>query len=191
MYLWHLIFCCEFRYLIPWCPQNRACYTCYKYTVQQVTKKQLATSSRQHSYYFVTNQQSLNQALFESYLSLQIDICSLQHQFPYAIYVAIVRCYHQSCCAKLGVRKNKSVPSTDTYSNESACLRETASLPKSWRGLMMPYCPKISATSTKKEWVLFLNSFCFSFKLENPKVLCIISRRITSDTGAEWLSWVT
>lgn len=46
------------RYLIPWCPQNRACCMCYKHTVQQVTKKQLATSSRQHSL-FVTIQQSL------------------------------------------------------------------------------------------------------------------------------------
>lgn len=29
------------------------------------------------------------------------------------------------------------------------------------------------------------------FLSENPKDLCIISRRITLDTGAEWLSWVT
>lgn len=148
---------------------------CYKHTVQQVTKKQLATSSRQHSL-FVTIQQSLNQALFESYLSLQIDICSLQHQFPYTIYVAIVRCYHQSCCAKLGVRKNKSVPSTDTYSNESGCLEETAALPKNWRELMILYCPKISATSikiigfvSKQLFSLFLNQRIPKFFVSFPE----------------------
>lgn len=72
-----------------------------------------------------------------SYLSLQVDICSLQNQFPYAIYVAMVRCDHQSCCAKLGIKRNRSVPSTDTFSIESGCLQKTMPLLKRWRVFML------------------------------------------------------